>query len=131
MAFASKPSRSTGNSAHELANGNVANAMHTTARKAASRKEKGTDRAMSEAAGRVMRRIGSEVGRPTLVNRISTTFVTQKSDQLWYGRVLMTPSVGLLAVPYNRFGIRPAKNASRPAIAACFIALAISAGFLA
>ena len=40
----------------------------------------------------------------------------------------MTPSAGLLAVPYRRRGIRPAAAARRPAMAACFIAAAIAIG---
>ena len=35
------------------------------------------------------------------------------------------PVIGLLALAYNRFSIRPASNANRPAITACFIASAI------
>lgn len=51
-----------------------------------------------------------------------------QEPELPYGRVLITPSLGLLAVPYKRLGIRPAKKASRPAIVACFMAEAIITG---
>ena len=37
-----------------------------------------------------------------------------------------TPTAGLLAEAYSFFGIRPAKNACRPACTAKFIAVAIS-----
>ena len=41
---------------------------------------------------------------------------------------LTTPSSGLLALPYNLRGIRPASNAKRPASIALFMATAIFLG---
>ena len=42
-----------------------------------------------------------------------------------YGPYLTTPVIGLLAVAYSFFPIRPARYASRPASTASFIAIAI------
>src|SRR4030095_1992427 len=45
--------------------------------------------------------------------------------------VPITPSSGLLAVAYIFRGIRPERNASRPAMTACFMASAMATGFSA